>query len=67
VSGHCVSRGGTEQLHQDCLEVFEEAGAGAEWDGDAAGKFFWAVGGLMRLGGFLFVCVVVCANEDVTS
>ena len=30
-------------------------------------SFFWAVGGLMRLGGFLFVCVVVCANEDVTS
>ena len=40
VSGHCVSRGGIEQLHQDCLEVFEEAGAGAERDGDAAGELF---------------------------
>jgi len=39
VSGHRVSRGRAQQLHQDCLEVFEETGSGAEWDRDSAGKF----------------------------
>lgn len=34
-----VSGCGAEQLHQDCVEVFETTGVGAEWDGDAGGKF----------------------------